>query len=170
MKYTHKLVDLTEKAEHLSPDEHMGLEDMVFSKITLSDEISEDDGGRMFVMPDGELCHESFIVVEEIKSDSEKLKIVEDLMIDHCNNKYFDLVWYARNADHKKMLKEERYEGLQTLRNLENKYPEEIANLSKDDNWHHGFNSGMLAASRLYLSVIEDGLEAGLEEFPFLDS
>ena len=70
------------------------------------------------------------------------------------------------------------------------KYPEECAALSDPEtgDWEHGFNSGCLAVLRLALSALNpttvidpaydgeglpcqlDGLQIGLEEFPFLDT
>ncbi len=99
----------------------------------------------------------------------ERVKKAIQLMIDNCNDKYFKLVWYAR-CDQQKRLEEECYEALKSCREIEKKYPEEVKALSEDDNWSHGFNSGMLAASRLYLSMIEYDVEQALEDFPELDS
>lgn len=83
---------------------------------------------------------------------------------------YFELVWYARNANKPKLLDREAYETLAYVNDLENKYPDEIKKLREDDNWHHGFNSGMLAASRLYIEMIEGNPEFALECHPDLDS
>jgi len=162
MEFTHKLIGYTDKAENcLDDDDFFQLEDMIMSEITISDAQFGGEEGLFFTMPNGKIYHESYLEVEPIKSDSEKLKILSDLMIDHCNNKYFDLVWYARSKPGRAEDARKRIEAL---------YPKEVKDLGIDDNWSHGFNSGMLAASRLYLTVIGDGLEAGLEEFPFLDS
>lgn len=101
----------------------------------------------------------------------ERVKKAIEMMIDHCNNKYFNLVWYAR-CDQKKRMQEECYEALASCRRIEQQYPKEIAVLTdpNDDNWAHGFNSGMLAASRYYLTIIDDGIEQADLEFPMLDS
>jgi len=99
----------------------------------------------------------------------ERVKKAVELMTEHCTNKYFDLVWYARK-DKAKLIEEEKYEIIHSMQKIENKYPEEVRELGEDDNWSHGFNSGMLAASRLYLSMIEDNVEQAIEDFPFLDS
>ncbi len=98
----------------------------------------------------------------------EKIKKAVKLMQEN-SEKYCSLVWYAR-ANPEKLLEEERYEILQSLKNLEKKYPEEIKSLGEDDNWSHGFNSGMLACSRLYLEMIEGDAEFALENHPDLDS
>jgi len=99
----------------------------------------------------------------------ERVKKAIELMTEHCTNKYFDLVWYAR-CDQQKRLEEECYEALKACQRIEKQYPEEVKALGEDDNWSHGFNSGMLAASRLYLSMIEYDVEQALEDFPELDS
>jgi len=98
----------------------------------------------------------------------ERLKEATKLMLENCE-KYFDLVWYAR-ADRKKLLEGEHYEGLKAMQEIEQKFPEEIKSLGEDDNWSHGFNSGMLAASRLYLEMIEGDIEFALSNHPDLDS
>jgi len=102
---------------------------------------------------------------------AERVKKAVQLMIENCNDKYFDLVWYAR-CDQQKRLEEECYEALKACQRIENQYPEEIKRLKDFDggDWEHGFNSGMLAASRLYLSMIEEDVEQALEDFPELDS
>ncbi len=99
----------------------------------------------------------------------ERVKKAVELMISNCTGKYFDLVWYAR-CDQQKRLEEECYEALNACQRIQKQYPEEVEALGEDDNWSHGFNSGMLAASRLYLSMIEDNVEQALEDFPELDS
>src|SRR6202007_677025 len=81
---------------------------------------------------------------------------------DHINgifmSKYFDLVWYAR-SDPQKLMEEERYEILKTIKDMEEKYPKETGELIEDEtNWQHGFNSGILAYSRFLASYLEDGL------------
>jgi len=101
----------------------------------------------------------------------ERVKKAIALMIEHCNDKYFDLVWYARR-DKSELIEKEQYEIIHTMQKIEDKYPEEIKRLTdfESGDWEHGFNSGMLATSRLYLSMIEEDVEQALEEFPFLDS
>jgi hypothetical protein len=98
----------------------------------------------------------------------QRLKEATKLMLEHCE-KYFDLVWYAR-ANPQKLLEGEHYETLKLIQDIENKYPKEIKSLGEDDNWSHGFNSGMLAASRLYHEMIEGDIEFALENHPDLDS
>ena len=98
----------------------------------------------------------------------QRLKEATKLMLEHCD-KYCDLVWYARN-NKPTHLENENYEALGLLQNIRSKYPKEIKSLGEDDNWSHGFNSGMLAASRLYIEMIEGDIESALENHPDLDS
>jgi hypothetical protein len=98
--------------------------------------------------------------VLEIKcrtSIEEKMKRFE-----HINgvfmDKYFHLVWFAR-SDEKKLLEEERYEILEKLKEVAEKYSEEVESLcGESGNWQHGFNSGILAYARFLSSYIEDQL------------
>jgi len=101
----------------------------------------------------------------------ERVKKAIELMTENSCDKYFDLVWYARK-DENKLLEEERYDVLASMKKVEEKYPKETEELNDPElcDWSHGFNSGMLAASRLYLSMIEENVEQAIEEFPFLDS
>ena len=86
-------------------------------------------------------------------------------------DKYFDLVWFAR-AKPKMLLDREIYEGLSAYNRIKEQYPKETFDIKNpdDDNWTHGFNSGMLAASRLYFEMIEGDPEFAKENFPELDS
>ena len=57
---------------------------------------------------------------------------------------------------------------------IEKEYPDEVNELNglsaEHINWHHGFNSGMVAALRYILTMDDLGLEQADEEFPMLDS
>jgi hypothetical protein len=71
-------------------------------------------------------------------------------------DKYFDLVWIARGAgrgEHPSPLAE--------------KYRAEIEKLKcvRDGDWQHGFNSGMLAASRMYMGLAVSTEEEACIEF-----
>ena len=84
--------------------------------------------------------------------------------------KYEDLIWYARATPenyHIKGVKE-------NVDRIEKEYPNEVKELSglstEHTNWHHGFNSGMVAALRYILTMDESGLEQANEWFPELDS
>ena len=67
-----------------------------------------------------------------------------------CEEKYCDLVWMARrNPDD--VLSDPTHPSYDPLRKMMMKYPKEADDLdSKDGYWHHGFNSGVLAASRMF--------------------
>lgn len=82
--------------------------------------------------------------------------------------KYFQLVWLAR-SNKRKFLKEEVYEALKAIKEIEEKYPEEVKALDEcDSNWQHGFNSGILAYSRFLSTYIKDDLwlieDTGVDE------
>lgn len=84
--------------------------------------------------------------------------------------KYDDLIWYARATPenyHIKGVKE-------NVDRIEKEYPDEVNELNglsaEHINWHHGFNSGMVAALRYILTMDDLGLEQADEEFPMLDS
>lgn len=79
-------------------------------------------------------------------SIEEKLKEIE--------NKYFDLVWYARKTD-------EDRETIPVvdkhMTRIEEEYPDEIHELTVYmPEWSHGFNSGALAISRLISAYTEE--------------
>ena len=88
-------------------------------------------------------------------------------LIKEKEHKYSELVWYARS------LKNLHFHGVIENRNrIEKSHPNEIMNLKNTDtsDWHHGFNSGMLASTRYILSLKEYGKELADEEFPDLVS
>ena len=98
-------------------------------------------------------------------------------------NKYFQLVWAARKppVDADAEVWEDywestpidiRAEAIKRLREVVAKYPAEYSDLKNSDNgdFHHGFNSGALAAFRWIESAFEDGVDFANEEFPFLDT
>ena len=85
--------------------------------------------------------------------------------ITELHMKYDMLVWYARsnpkNWDRPKVM--------ERIKLVEGSYPQEVKDLkSEDGEWHHGFNSGMLACLRLMDYPL--GVVDGLKEFPFLDT
>ena len=92
-------------------------------------------------------------VFEEVKKQEEK---------------YFDLVWYARKTDldfiqHK--------EVRDHCRRIEEQYPIESSNLNQENSsWHHGFNSGMLAGMRMILEMKRSDAQQAIDDFPFLDT
>lgn len=90
--------------------------------------------------------------------------------LDALEKKYFDLVWLARTG-----LEDEGRPDVSTqIKRIRLSYPEEVQDLEDDENnWHHGFNSGMLAACRLFMSYVDDDseeIQQAEEEFPFLDT
>jgi hypothetical protein len=88
-------------------------------------------------------------------------------LVSEKEGKYLDLVWYARSY------KNLHVDGVGENRTrIENLYPNETVNLNDSDSsdWHHGFNSGMLAALRFIIDLDEEGLESAEENFPSLDS
>lgn len=137
------------------------------------------------------------LITIDYKDDIEyRLKRALDKVLEF-ETKYERLVWYARK-DSYKLLEEERYEILKSISDIKSLYQKETSDLSGDDsNWHHGFNSGMLAACRLFSGMLEkqyieeqeeviedihyineegvpfylyDSYEDSVEEFPFLDT
>jgi hypothetical protein len=97
------------------------------------------------------------------------------------NNKYTRLLWYARVSPDMKLPRvnkdgklinyvEERREEIEEL------YPEETQALSEEHgDWQHGFHSGVVAASRYFLTLSEKwykelALETAENNFPDLDS
>lgn len=82
-------------------------------------------------------------------------------------DKYVDLLWYARSNPNDINIKgvAENKERIETL------YPTEVKELqSENGDWQHGFHSGMAAALRYILTLDEFGKEQADEEFPMLDS
>lgn len=90
--------------------------------------------------------------------------------------KYFRLVWWARRFPEDHPYWDATEEGIRkgvfiSMMKVEKKYPEETHDLFNDDtNWHHGFNSGALAALRYVMTLTEEGEEAAMDEFPMLDT
>ena len=81
--------------------------------------------------------------------------------------KYFHLVWLARKRP------EDIPVAGEAMDKVEKAYPKECEDLSGDDSdWHHGFNSGCLAAFRFAMSLMGDADDVRMAEefFPFLDT
>jgi len=94
-----------------------------------------------------------------------KKEIIEEIV--KKNDKYCSLVWFARSRPENIDIPGVREAKARILKES----PTEVAELSSEDGqWHHGFNSGMLAGMRYVLSLYEDGVEMAEEEFPFLDT
>lgn len=84
-----------------------------------------------------------------------------------CYEEWFDIPFYEN------LYKISTIGRVKSLEKFQVKYPKETFELSpsgRNSDRQHGFHSGILAGCRLYSSVIDEGLEQALEEFPFLDS
>ena len=85
--------------------------------------------------------------------------------------KYSDLVWYSRShpkVDLEKSSDFFRGLVLDQLASVEEAYPSEVNALP--DDWHHGFNSGCLAAFRYVQTALQQDLPIAEREFPDLDT
>lgn len=72
------------------------------------------------------------------------LKEIQERSREDCE-KYNDLVWFARASP------ERNPQSASPYMQIANKYPAECDEIkSMDGDWAHGFNSGVLATSRLY--------------------
>jgi len=115
-------------------------------------------------------------------------------LIKEWEQKYFDLVWYARKPpkDHPEWgswSSSISAAAKNAMAQVEEKYPDEVDALKSDSgDWEHGFNSGMLACLRLVMTAQNrelitdpaacddgqpfwyDGVEQAIEEFPSLDT
>ena len=83
--------------------------------------------------------------------------------------KYESLVWYARKSQQQIAT----IPGLKdAVNNVERQYPNETRDLRSPNSgdWSHGFNSGMLAATRLAQDLIELTPEVAYILFPNLNS
>lgn len=88
--------------------------------------------------------------------------------IQQKEDKYFDLVWYARSNP-----KHINIKGVkENIERIENLYPEEVEELQSENyaDWQHGFHSGMLAGMRYILTMDDMGKEQADDEFPMLDT
>jgi hypothetical protein len=94
-----------------------------------------------------------------------KKELMENII--EKQKKYADLIWYARSSR-----KDNSIAGVKENKDrIEELYPDEVNDLQNEDgDWHHGFNSGMVAALRYILTMDDLGLEQANEEFPMLDS
>jgi hypothetical protein len=83
-----------------------------------------------------------------------------DLKLREFYQKYWDLVWYARKSPADLLFSTASVPAYK----VEVKYPQECRDLQGDDgNWHHGFNSGMLACLNLVQQANELLLCSGPE-------
>jgi hypothetical protein len=133
-----------------------------------------------------------FITPEnELSNEQQKLPKAFMELLSSMEEKYCDLVWYARKPtegigkiwednDWYKDLDEETVENIRkSVKEIAEAFPGETMSLSLEyrlsngSDWQHGFNSGMLAFTRL-LSGLADEEEANrkgsVDWFPELDS
>ena len=82
-------------------------------------------------------------------------------------NKYVDLLWYARCKP--KHLSIPGVKDKKTMIEIHHKWEVDQLN-GKDSDWQHGFHSGMVAALNYLLTCDDLGLDQADEEFPNLDS
>ena len=95
------------------------------------------------------------------------MKKTTKVEVEKMMEKYLSLVWYARKRPEDYAIKGVEAE----VKSVEFLYPEEVKQLKgKHSDWQHGFNSGMLAATRFFLEADLGNLEFAIEEFPELDS
>ena len=86
--------------------------------------------------------------------------------ISSMHDKYESLVKYARVRP-EDIIEHKRVEQL--MIRMEKEYPKEVSNIcSKDGDWHHGFNSGMLAALRYIMTMDSIDKDTATEWFPEL--
>lgn len=93
--------------------------------------------------------------------------MVNDKLVE-LHEKYFQLVWLARKYP-------EDYKNPKIAKVIDQvnfDYPDEVVELSSpiDGDWHHGFNSGMLACIRLIHAMKNDSIESAEDDFPGLDT
>ena len=94
----------------------------------------------------------------------------EDILkeVSSMHDKYESLVKYARVTP--EQISEHKL--IQELVNkVQSEYTKEANELSSEDgDWHHGFNSGMLAACRYVLNLNDVDKDFADSNFPFLDT
>jgi hypothetical protein len=108
------------------------------------------------------------LISYELSKDIEKRwKDAESVLID-TEKKYNRLVWYAR-SNKSFLLDNELYETLSLHHQTEKDYPDEVEALKSDDNWSHGFNSGMMAGIRFALGLMSNQfVEEEIDELEWL--
>jgi hypothetical protein len=107
-------------------------------------------------------CEDKCMFADGIAIDERILEAIQKM-----EKKYFNLVWYARKRP------EDFYnpEIIKPIKEVEFLYEQDVNDLKGEaGDWHHGFNSGALAALRYMLTITDFGIESAEEEFPFLDT
>lgn len=96
-----------------------------------------------------------------------KAEVMDRLV--EMEQKYFDLVWLARKRPEDALIP-----GVQeSIDRVEKAWPKECEELGGDESdWHHGFNSGCLAAFRFAMGLMgsADDVQMAEDDFPFLDT
>ena len=95
------------------------------------------------------------------------MKKTTRLEVEKMMEKYLSLVWYARKSPEDYAIK-----GVEAAaKSVEFLHPEEVKELKgQHSDWQHGFNSGMLAATRFFLEADLGNIEFAIDQFPELDS
>ncbi|MBU3621974.1 hypothetical protein [Polynucleobacter sp. CS-Odin-A6] len=96
-----------------------------------------------------------------------KKQVIDELK--QLERKYEMLVWYARKTPKQIAT----IEGVRIeAANLEREYPNETDALRSvtTGDWHHGFNSGMLAATRFAQDALDIGIDVAYIPFPDLST
>ena len=107
-------------------------------------------------------CDEVCMFADGIDVDE---RILEALV--RLEKKYFNLVWYARKSPEDIHVPEIE----KPMKVVEFLYEEEVENIKGENgDWHHGFNSGALAAFRYLMSIVDFGIQHAEESFPELDT
>ena len=128
---------------------------------------------------------------ELMKLRSENAKLEEALRnVRTCANRkaeyYVNLVWLARGQEGDDRLNNDRLRQSISELGCQDEFSRDVANLEgSEGDWHHGFNSGVLAASRLcgdmasathdfnweqFTYTAQQQREKALNEFPMLDT
>jgi len=84
------------------------------------------------------------------------------------SEKYTDLVWFARVKEENLQIEAVVKSYLRVMAN----YPFEVDLLQEESlgDFHHGFNSGCLAAFRYMITCMSEGEVEAIEMFPELDT
>lgn len=96
-----------------------------------------------------------------------KKQLIEEMK--QLERRYESLVWHARKSANDIAT----IEGVRLAANqLEAECPDETRALHSPitGDWTHGFNSGMLAATRLVIDALDNGIEEAYEFFPDLNT
>ena len=90
--------------------------------------------------------------------------------LEEMEKKYCSLVWLARCYSDD--LRDDN-PAMPKMVEIQMKLKEECADLmGEEGDWHHGFNSGCLAAFRFAIGILGNKFSTSLaeEDFPFLDT